>query len=55
MDPIARVSILIAFLGLLCLIVGYTNRDRDHGPYLIWGGVMLMLAVIVHHILRSLQ
>lgn len=55
MDPVARISILLAFLGLFSLMVGFTNRDRYHGPILIWGGVMLMLAVIVHHILRSLQ
>lgn len=55
MDPIASISVLIAFLGLVCLIIGYTNRDRSHGPVLVWGGVMLMLAVIVHHILRTLQ
>jgi len=54
-DPIARVSIIIAFAGLLCLMAGYTTRERAYGPLLIWGGVMSMLAVIVHYILRSLQ
>jgi len=55
MDPIARASIAIAFFGLLCLMAGYTKRERGYGPFLVWGGVVSMLAVIVHYILRSLQ
>jgi hypothetical protein len=55
MDVITRTSIAIAFLGLICLMVGYTSRDRNYGPFLIWGGVMCMLAVIVYNILRKLQ
>lgn len=55
MDPIASISIAITFAGLLCLMIGYTKRERAYGPLLIGGGVMSMLAVVVHHILRSLQ
>lgn len=55
MDTITGTSIAIAFLGLLCLMIGYTARDRGYGPVLIWVGVMAMLSVIVHHILRTLQ
>jgi len=54
MDTIALASILIAFLGLLSLMMGYTRRHRRHGPLLIWAGVWCMLAVIVYYILRSL-
>ncbi len=54
MDPIVRTSILITFLGLLCLAIGFTWRDRTWGPLLMWGGVMGMIGVIVHYILRAL-
>lgn len=54
MDAVTGISVAIALLGLLCLMIGYTYRDRGFGPVLIWGGVMAMLAVIVHHILRAL-
>lgn len=53
MDTLTSTSIAIAFLGLVCLMVGYTNRDRDYGPFLMWGGVMGMLAVIVYYILTA--
>lgn len=39
MDVITRTSIAIAFLGLICLMAGYSNRDRNYGPFLVWGGV----------------
>ena len=55
MDTITSTSIAIAFLGLLCLMIGYTNRDRGYGVFLLWGGVMCMLSVIVYYILRTLQ
>jgi len=55
MDLIARTTIAIAFLGLLGLMVGFTNRDRPYGPLLMWGGVMCMIGVIVYHIVRSVQ
>lgn len=55
MDPIVRTGIAITFLGLLCLMVGYTNRDRGFGPLLMWGGVMSMVGVVVYYILMTLQ
>ena len=55
MDPIIRTGIAITFLGLLCLMIGYTNRDRNFGPLLIWGGVMSMVGVIVYYILMTLK
>lgn len=45
----------IAFAGLLALMVGYTSRERSHGAFLMWGGVMCMIGVIVYYIVRSLQ
>ena len=47
-------SIALLFLGLATLIAGYTVRDCRAGPLLIWVGVALMLAVIVHHIFTAL-
>ena len=55
MDIIARTTIAIAFLGLIGLMIGFTNRDRPYGPYVMWGGVMCMLAVIAYHIVRTVQ
>ncbi|HRP27440.1 MAG TPA: hypothetical protein PLG77_03300 [Burkholderiaceae bacterium] len=55
MDDISRITIAIAFLGLLGLIVGFTTRDRSYGAYLMWAGVMCMLGVIAYHILRTVQ
>ncbi|WP_168160018.1 hypothetical protein [Steroidobacter denitrificans] len=55
MDPIIRTGIAITFLGLLCLMIGYTNRERNFGPILIWGGVMSMVGVIVYYILMTLK
>lgn len=55
MDAITRTSILIAFVGLLCLMVGFTNRDRGWGLLVMWGGVTGMIGVIVHYILRALE
>ncbi|HEY6640889.1 hypothetical protein [Povalibacter sp.] len=55
MDALSRTSIVITFVGLLCLMIGFTNRDRDWGPFVMWGGVMAMIAVIVHYILRAIE
>jgi len=55
MDTVTVASIVIAFLGLLCLMIGYSVRDRNYGPFLLWAGVMAMIGVVVHHILRTLQ
>lgn len=55
MDPIIRTGIIITFLGLLCLIIGYTNRERSFGPLLIWAGVMGMIGVVVYYVLRMLE
>ena len=52
---IATASIIIVFLGLLTLIVGYTKRDARFGPFVIWVGVMMMLSVIVYYIFRTLR
>lgn len=55
MQTITWNSIVIAFAGLICLMAGYSVRDRNYGPLLIWGGVMVMLGVIVYYILRSVE
>jgi len=55
MNVVAATSIAIAFAGLLCLMFGFTYRDRSYGPVLVWVGVMCMLAVIVFYILRMLR
>lgn len=55
MDPISRISIALAFLGLLTLIVGYSRRDAGYGPVLVWAGVAMMIGVVVHHVLRTLS
>lgn len=55
MDEISRVTILIAFVGLLGLIVGFTNRDRPYGAYVMWAGVMCMIGVIAYHIVKTVQ
>lgn len=55
MDEITRITIAIAFIGLLGLIVGFTTRDRPWGVYVMWAGVMCMLGVIAHYILRTVQ
>lgn len=55
MDIIAQTTIVIAFIGLIALMAGFTRRDRNYGPFLMWGGVMCMLGVIVYHIVRTLQ
>ncbi|MCP5328150.1 MAG: hypothetical protein R3E75_04400 [Steroidobacteraceae bacterium] len=55
MDEITRITLTIAFVGLLGLIVGFTARDRSYGPYVMWAGVMCMLGVIVYYIVNTVQ
>ena len=55
MDEITTTSITLIFVGLFTLIVGYTKRDKNYGPLLVWAGVACMLSVIVYYVLRSLR
>ena len=48
-------GILLVFLGLFILIVGFVNRQRNWGPLVIWIGVMTMIGVFVFRVLAKLH
>ena len=55
MDDLSRITIAIAFIGLLGLVFGFTTRDRPYGAYVMWAGVMCMIGVVAFHIVRTVQ
>jgi len=55
MDDISRVTLAIAFIGLLGLMVGFSTRDRPYGAYVMWAGAMCMIGVVAYHIVKTVQ
>ncbi|WP_158592149.1 DUF5993 family protein [Noviherbaspirillum sedimenti] len=49
-----ELDVLLVFIGLFLLTIGFINRDKKASPFILWIGIMCMMAVLVYHIVDKL-
>lgn len=47
-------DVILVFIGVFILIVGFINRDKKWGPFVLWIGLVSMLGVGVYHVFETL-
>jgi hypothetical protein len=51
---IAFATVLLAVLGLAAMMTGYAGRTTRLGPCVMGFGIVLLLAAVVHHVVKTL-